>query len=249
VLHPAPAKHRQTFLIQKGSGVAIFAAMRSGIRHPRPHRHNRTALPGARPTRVARVVTRTHRAKSGRRALVDDPEIRQRRAEFYLDPYLDYGRFLTADGGVLIVYKDIDERFRHTIWRVCAWLLFTGLEWRMLFQEPPIHTLWLKLVCLIVVGVLNWLIVRKPVELYRRIEIRPDCMILDGYDVFWTGNLESGMPAFRAGEDGTFILSGIYGTRFIDFLTVRKFDDNDRMPEVMAGHLQQAMTQLWTRES
>jgi hypothetical protein len=41
--------------------------------------------------------------------------------DFEPDPYVDYGRFLTAEGGVLIVYKDLDLRFRHTLWRLFAW--------------------------------------------------------------------------------------------------------------------------------
>jgi hypothetical protein len=32
----------------------------------------------------------------------------------------------------------------------------------------------------------------------------------------------------------------------VEFLTARRFDEFDRMPEVMAAHLQDAMRQLWT---
>src|ERR1700719_4658220 len=32
------------------------------------------------------------------------------------DPYVDYGRFLTPEGGVLFIYKDIDTRLRHILW-------------------------------------------------------------------------------------------------------------------------------------
>jgi len=228
------------------SGDAILAAMRPPIRRPRPQRHSATAAPVARPTRVARIVARTPPGRIERRAPVADANIRQQ-PTFTFDPYFDYGRSLTPEGGLLIIYKDIDERLRHTIWRVVVWSMFTGFEAWTLFQKSPIHALWIKILCLIAAAVLNWLIVRKPVELYRRVEIRPDCMILDGYDVFWASFIEGGLPSFRPDEKGNQRLCGIYGTRFIEYLTVRKFDENDRMPEVMAAHLQQAMMQLWTR--
>jgi hypothetical protein len=248
VARSASAKHRQTFRARRDGGEIILAAMRPVVRRPRPHRHNISVAMSVRPKRVARIVTRAPRARVERRPLVADANSRQQ-PTFAFDPYFDYGRSLTPEGGVLIVYKDIDERLRHIIWRVFVWSLFTGYEAWLLFHEPPIHTLWLKILCVIAAAVLNWFIVRKPVELYRRVEIRPDCMILDGYDVFWASFMENGLPSFRPDKDGNYLLCGIYGTRFIEYLTVRKFDENDRMPEVMAGHLLQVMTQLWTRPS
>lgn len=71
-------------------------------------------------------------------------------------------------------------------------------------------------------------------------------MILEGSEVFWTRFMENGWPAFRPDEEGNFVLCGHYGTRFVEFLTARRFDEFDRMPEVMAAHLQDAMRQLWT---
>ena len=46
---------------------------------------------------------------------------------FQPDPYVDYGRVLTPEGGILIAYKDLDTRLRHTIWRLFAW---TACEFR-----------------------------------------------------------------------------------------------------------------------
>ena len=31
-------------------------------------------------------------------------------SEFETDPYVDYARLLTAEGGILLIYKDLDER-------------------------------------------------------------------------------------------------------------------------------------------
>jgi hypothetical protein len=163
------------------------------------------------------------------------------------DPYLDYGRYLTPEGGVLIVYKDVDTRLRHTIWRLLAWAIFTGIAAAYLFHHAPHLIQGEKIAVILVIAILNWLIVMKPVQLYRRIEIRPDCMILDGSDIFWRRYLEYGFPNFRPDKDDNQILCGIYGTRFIEYLTLRRFDDYDRAPEVFAAHLQEAMHQLWAR--
>ena len=81
--------------------------------------------------------------------------------------------------------------------------------------------------------------------LERFFELRPDCMIIDGDEIFWARFMEGGLPSCRPGSDGTQHFCGIYGTRFVEFLTIRRFDDMDRMPEVMSAHLKDAMRQLW----
>lgn len=164
---------------------------------------------------------------------------------FQPDPYVDYGRFLTAEGGILLIYKDLDERLRHTLWRLFAWSFFTGLEGWFLLHHSPVQTGWVNFIAFLAACVINWLIVSKPVEIYRRLEIRPDCLIIDGCDVFWRRLMEVSWPALQANEEGNQVLCGIYGTRFVEYLTVRRFDELDRMPEVFAAHLQDAMRQLW----
>jgi hypothetical protein len=170
-------------------------------------------------------------------------------AGFRTDPYVDYGRFLTAEGGVLLIYKDLDLRLRHTLWRLFAWTGFTGIEGWFLLRHSPLHTGWINLACLLAFAIVNWLIVRKPVELYRTLEIRPDGLIIEGAAIFWRRCMEAGWPAFRPDAEGNQTLCGIYGTRFVEYLTVRRFDEFDRMPEVLAAHLQEAMLQLWSRPS
>jgi hypothetical protein len=160
-------------------------------------------------------------------------------------PYLDYSRSFTPGGGVLIVYKDLDLRLRYTLWRIVAWTIFTGSEARLLLDHSPLQSQWINIACLLAIAALNWLIVRKPIELYRSVEIRPDCLVLDGGDVFWRSKMENGWPEFQPDDDGNQILSGIYGTRLVEYLTARRFDDNDSMPEVFAAHWQQAVEQLW----
>jgi hypothetical protein len=211
---------------------------------PRPVRltHTRRSPPTeSRSGRRPRVVRSNIRiAREGRTRGSVLPE-----TGFAPDPYVDYGRFLTPEGGILIIYKDIDARWRYTIWRVFAWLSATGGGGWFLLYHSPVHSPWIKLVCFLAIGALNYFIVARPVEIYRRVEIRPDCMILEGADVFWAHMMENGLPAFTRDEDGNLLLVGAYGTRHVEYLTVRRFEDNDRMPEVFAGHLNEAMTRLW----
>jgi hypothetical protein len=160
-------------------------------------------------------------------------------------PYLDYSRLLTPEGGILITYKDIDTRLRHILWRVLAWCAYTGLETRLLLFYSPVESEWITILCLIAVAAVNFFILWKLPELYRSVEIRPDCMIIEGSDVFWLSRMDAGWPTFQPDNNGNQVLSGIYGTRFVEYLTVRRFDDYDRAPEVFAAHLQEAMQQLW----
>jgi hypothetical protein len=164
---------------------------------------------------------------------------------FSPDPYVDYARYLTAEGGVAIIYKDIDERWRLVARRFALCGFFTAVSAWLLFSHSPVHNVLVNFVALIVTGGINWLIVRQPVQVYRSIEIRPDRMILDGRDVFWLRYMES-WPAFGPGPDETQVLSGIYGTRRVEYLTTRCFDELDSAPTVLANHLKEAMQQLWS---
>jgi hypothetical protein len=220
--------------------------MRTHVRLSRPQRAARTARQISRPVPLARHAVR-------REVPVPVGEIPAPRPAsstwggFQPDPYADYGRFLTPEGGILLIYKDLDLRLRHTAWRLLAWTGSTGGEGWYVFHHSPVESVWLNLACLLAIGIINWLIVGKPVELYRRVEIRPDCMIIEAADVFWMRYMENGWPAFQRDDKGNQLLCGIYGTRFVEYLTVRRFDELDRMAEVFVAHLQDAMTQLWAQ--
>lgn len=164
---------------------------------------------------------------------------------FSPDPYVDYARYLTAAGGIAIIYKDLDERWRFIIRRFCAWVGATGIAAWLFLYHSPVHSLAINLLVLVVAAILNWLIVRQPIQVYRTMEIRPDGMILDGRDTFWLRYMET-WPAFGPGADGTQVLHGIYGTRHIEYVTVRSFDPYDAAPTVFAAHLNEAMKQLWS---
>jgi hypothetical protein len=167
---------------------------------------------------------------------------------FSPDAYQDYGRFLTPEGGILIIYKDLDLRWRHTFWRIFAYSAATGGEfWYLLWtHHSPVQSAWLNFFGFVALAVINWIIVAKPVEVYRQVEIRPDCLIVEG-DVFWLSKMECGWPAFQPDDEGNQVLFGIYGSRWVEYLTVRRFDEFDRMPEVFTAHFQEAATQLWAR--
>ena len=219
--------------------------MRTYIQRTRPERCAPMAHPLSRPIVATQKIARSNRPV----VAYDPPSVALPATSstgFQPDPYVDYGRVLTAAGGILIAYKDLDTRLRHTIWRIFAWTASTGCEGWFLLYHSPVHSGWINIACLIAIAVINGLIVAKPVELYRRIEIRPDCMIIEDGDLFWRRYMEGGWPSFQPDKKGNQLLCGIYGTRFVEYLTVRRFDEFDRMPEVMAAHLQDAMRQLWS---
>ena len=212
--------------------------MRTHARLARPQRRASAALRTARPSTIARP-------KASTRPVV--PLRGLELPEFVPNPYVDYGRMLTAEGGVLMFFKDYDLRLRHTLWRLFAWSVATGLEGWFLLHYLVLHHWQLTFGCFVGVAVVNIFIVATPVEIYRSIEIRPDCMIIEGVDIFWLRFMDAGGPSFQPNETGDQILCGIYGTRFIHYVTIPRFDELDRAPEVFAIHLQDAMKQLWTR--
>lgn len=207
---------------------------------PRPRIRRPTITVTARPARRA-----IPRVKTPQRVSVRELARPADAIPFAPHPYVDYARYLTAEGGIGIVYKDIDERWRFLLRSLCLWGGATGVAAWYLLHHSPIEAQAVNITALIVVGIVNWLIVGKPVQLYRTIEIRPDSMILDGYDIFWLRYMES-WPTFGRSVDGIQVLSGTYGTRRVEYLKVRSFDDYDSTPTVLAAHLSEAMRQLWS---
>ncbi len=161
------------------------------------------------------------------------------------NPYVDLSTRYTAEGGVEFTYKDIDDRLRWTVLRAGLWLAAMAVTLWFLSDVTPLTSPVLNGIAAVVMGWVYWLIVRKPVAVYRRIEIRPDCMILEGEDVFFREEFELGWPAFAQNDEGNLVLSGVSGTRAVEYLTVRRFDENDRGPEVLSARLRAAMQQQW----
>jgi hypothetical protein len=70
-----------------------------------------------------------------------------------IGPYVDYCRVLTAEGGVLITYKDLDLRLRHTLWRIFAWTAATGFAGWFIVHHTPLHSDWINFGCLLLVAI------------------------------------------------------------------------------------------------
>ena len=94
------------------------------VRLARPEPRSLALTRIARPVVAARPIARAH-VTVARADVVAAPAPLGN--EFQPDPYGDYGRFLTAEGGVLLVYKDLDERLRHGLWRSFAWIYLQRL--------------------------------------------------------------------------------------------------------------------------
>jgi hypothetical protein len=162
------------------------------------------------------------------------------------NPYVDFIRRYTPEGGVEFTYKDLDERWRWIILRWSLWLAAMALTCWYAFNISPLHSPWLNIPALAGMGVVYWLIVGKPVEILRTIEVRPDCLIFNGEEAFFREAFELGWPSFVSDGLGNLVFAGTSGTRAVEYALIRRFDEHDRAPEVLAAHVQAAMQQLWS---
>ena len=166
-------------------------------------------------------------------------------AQLVPDPSEDYGIELTAEGGIEITFKTLDERLWLKVRAAIVWLAVSLVDIGVLHAHTPPVDARLSVALGVMAAALNLLIVLKPVEIYRSIEIRPDCMIIDGEDIFLMSQMQE-WPSFQPGHLGVY-LRGVYGTREVEFLTLPQFDEFDRTPQVFAAHLAYAIEQLWSR--
>jgi hypothetical protein len=159
-----------------------------------------------------------------------------------------YVRMLTEEGGILIAYKDQDRGVFLTLLRFFTWITATGVGGWLLFIESdvPVGRCLLALAALTVI---SWHIVRRPIEIFHTVEIRPDILIIDGTDVFYAEDIGENWPELQMKDDDPdcMVIAGICGTRFIEYMTANRLDENDRTPEVLAEDLEAAMEQLWSR--
>jgi hypothetical protein len=164
-------------------------------------------------------------------------------------PFKDYKRMLTPEGGVLIFYMDQDRGFFLTMLRVFAWAVATGLGGWVIFFESPLNVVQCLLTFVLLMFI-NLRIVRHPVEVSHSIEIRSDAMIVDSTDVFYAEDIGDNWPELQMKDDDDpdrMVICGIYGNRFVEYMTANRRDENDRAPEVLAADLEAAMEQLWGR--
>jgi hypothetical protein len=123
----------------------------------------------------------------------------------------------------------------------------TGYEAWFIHNFSPVSVWLLNVLSFVIVALVNFMIVIKQVEVYRSIEIRPDCMIIEGTDVFWLRLIEGNWPTLQQDPEHPerFKFCGIYGTRFVEYTTIHRMDERDRSPEVLGTHLADAMMKLW----
>lgn len=172
----------------------------------------------------------------------EDPTALARRS-----PFDGYSRSLTSDGGILITYKDLNRGLVCKGLKISACLAVTVPLLGPIFDMPLLSST--QLISAAALGLVDWIVLMWKVKKRHSVEVRPDCMIIDRKDIFWAEDIGDNWPELAPDqEDPTKInISGICGTRFIKYMTANRIDDNDRMPEVLMAHLQEAMEQLWGR--
>jgi hypothetical protein len=163
------------------------------------------------------------------------------------DPFNGYLRMLTPQGGILILYRDQYRSLPLTMLRVAAWITLTWIGGRLIYKSSLSFLQFLLAMLLLMVT--GGLIVCWKIKVSHSVEIRPDCMIVDGWDVFYAEDIGDNWPQLEMKDDDPdkMVIAGICGTRFIEYMTANRLDKNDRTPERLAADLEAAMEQLWGR--
>lgn len=199
--------------------------------------------------RVPDIIVRKLRLKKPGRFLVARPPELLRPvpddAEVRPTGFDKYARRFTAEGGIALSYKDVERTLPVILAKLSLWVGSCILTYLAGFAWSPIPGFWWNALVYVVLAVLYALFFCRDKQVRRTIEVRPDCMIIEGMETFWKENMPLGWPGFMPNEAGHFVLAGVYGTRWIEYLTIRRFDDNDRAPEVFASQLAAAMKYQW----
>lgn len=163
-------------------------------------------------------------------------------------PFVDYARILTPEGGILILYRDRACGWLYTVARVAVWLVLTVTEFW--FVSDGSLSDGNTLIAFWVLAAATLFLVTRKIKIRHSVEIRHDRMILDRKHVFWAQHFGRTWPQLQKveGDDpNRMVIAGTYGTRNVELMTANRMDDNDRTPELLAAHLQDAMQQLWGR--
>jgi hypothetical protein len=165
------------------------------------------------------------------------------------DALVGYARLLTERGGFEIRYRDQLANTFLDCTRIAVWVTATGAAgWWLLFMSP-LPIMW-GLPGLLVASILNWLVAFCRIPIWHSIEIHPDGMIVDGrfFSADLIGDNWPQLQMKKNDDPDRLVLCGLYGTRFVEFASVNRFDHRaDRIPEILAQDLQMAMEQLWGR--
>ena len=168
-------------------------------------------------------------------------------ADGRINPFLDYARILTPEGGILILYRDCARGGIYALSRIAVWIVLTVTELWVLADSALSFgnaTLWFLILA---AGTLFF--VTRKIKIRHSAEIRHDRMILDAKQVFWAEHIGRNWPQLQKIDEDSdrMVIAGTYGTRHVQYMTVNRIGSNDRTPEVLAADLQDAMQQLWGR--
>lgn len=163
-------------------------------------------------------------------------------------PFEGYSRTLTPEGGILIQYQDLNLGLPLIILRYALCAVVTCIGVMLILAADTLFSARVLLALLAVVAV-DWLILKYKIRSHHSVEIRPDCMIIDGEDVFLAEDIGENYPELLdvPGKQDQMRICTRVGTRFVELMTANRTDANDRTPEVLAAHLKDAMEQLWAR--
>ncbi len=95
-------------------------------------------------------------------------------------------------------------------------------------MPAPVRVIWIALL-----GVVTGFILTRKRKVSHSVEIRHDRMILDGQDVFWADRIGRQWPQLQnKGDDpNRMVIAGIYGNRWVEYMTANRVDENDRTPK------------------
>ena len=162
-------------------------------------------------------------------------------------PFHRYHRLLTLDGGVLITYSDLNRGYMCKLLKAASCASLIALTLGPILEMPLLSNVQLGSAALL--GFTSWAILTCKTRKTHTVEIRPNCMIIDGKDIFWAEDIGDNWPELVPDEEDPtkMSISGICGTRFIEYMTANRVDERDRTPEILIAHLKEAMEQLWGR--
>jgi hypothetical protein len=164
-------------------------------------------------------------------------------------PFADYARVLTPEGGILILYRDCASGWLYTLLRTAVWIILTVTELWLLSKSSM--SAGSASIAFLILGSATLFLVTRKIKIRHSVEIRHDRMILDGKHVFWAEDIGPNLPQLEIKDQNNpnrMVIAGVCGTRFVEYMTANRLDDNDRTPEVLAADLQDAIQQLWARD-
>jgi hypothetical protein len=159
-------------------------------------------------------------------------------------PFDGYTRLLTARGGFMIHYQDQVRSWFLTALRIIAGLTAMTVIGFPILKLPQPWSIGVFVFFVLAVAAL----ITRQIVVQHSVEIHPDGMFVDGL-FFSIEAIGDNWPNLQMNDDDQdrLVLCGIYGTRFVEYVTANRIGENDRTPEVLAADLESAMEQLWGR--